>query len=104
MQDNGSGLLVSAFETFTFSSAFTGLKAVYFDNGVNHYISTSPSYPGFPPPADFPVGEFPAGNMATWNPHAMTKLSMSVVPIPAAVWLFGSALAGLGWLRRKQTV
>jgi hypothetical protein len=27
-----------------------------------------------------------------------------VVPIPAAVWLFGSALAGLGWMRRKQTV
>lgn len=25
----------------------------------------------------------------------------TVVPIPAAVWLFGSALAGLGWLRRK---
>jgi hypothetical protein len=28
-------------------------------------------------------------------------LEGSVVPIPAAVWLFGSALAGLGWLRRK---
>ena len=27
----------------------------------------------------------------------------SVVPVPAAVWLFGSALAGLGWFRRKQT-
>jgi hypothetical protein len=27
----------------------------------------------------------------------------AAVPIPAAVWLFGSALAGLGWLRRKQT-
>jgi hypothetical protein len=26
----------------------------------------------------------------------------SVVPIPATVWLFGSALAGLGWLKRKQ--
>ena len=25
------------------------------------------------------------------------------VPIPAAVWLFGSALAGLGWMRRRQT-
>ena len=25
----------------------------------------------------------------------------TVVPIPAAVWLFGSALAALGWLRRK---
>jgi hypothetical protein len=28
----------------------------------------------------------------------------SAVPVPAAVWLFGSALAGLGWMRRKQTV
>lgn len=24
------------------------------------------------------------------------------VPIPAAIWLFGSALGGLGWLRRKK--
>jgi hypothetical protein len=29
---------------------------------------------------------------------------VSSVPVPAAVWLFGSALAGLGWMRRKQTV
>jgi hypothetical protein len=28
----------------------------------------------------------------------------AAVPVPAAVWLFGSALAGLGWLRRKQAV
>jgi len=27
----------------------------------------------------------------------------SVVPIPAAVWLFGSALAGLGWMRRRTS-
>ena len=26
----------------------------------------------------------------------------SVVPVPAAVCLFGSALAGLGWMRRKR--
>jgi hypothetical protein len=25
------------------------------------------------------------------------------VPIPAAVWLFGSALGGLGWMRRRKT-
>jgi hypothetical protein len=31
-------------------------------------------------------------------------LVRAAVPIPAAVWLFGSALVGLGWLRRKQTV
>jgi hypothetical protein len=32
------------------------------------------------------------------------RVIANVVPIPAAAWLFGSALAGLGWLRRKQTV
>ena len=31
------------------------------------------------------------------------NIVVSAVPIPAAVWLFGSALAGLGWMRRKQT-
>ena len=30
------------------------------------------------------------------------NLESTAVPIPAAVWLFGSALAGLGWMRRKQ--
>jgi hypothetical protein len=34
-------------------------------------------------------------------PPRLDNFSASVVPIPAAVWLFGSALAGLGWLRRK---
>ncbi len=33
-----------------------------------------------------------------------TVSEVQVVPVPAAVWLFGSALAGLGWMRRKQTV
>jgi hypothetical protein len=31
-------------------------------------------------------------------------LRTSLIPVPAAVWLFGSALAGLGWMRRKQTI
>jgi hypothetical protein len=29
---------------------------------------------------------------------------VAAVPIPAAVWLFGSALAAVGWMRRKQNV
>jgi len=32
----------------------------------------------------------------------LNVLDASVVPIPAAFWLFGSALAGLGWMRRKK--
>jgi len=28
-------------------------------------------------------------------------VAVSVVPVPAAVWLFGSALAAFGWLRKK---
>jgi hypothetical protein len=28
-------------------------------------------------------------------------VNVTAVPVPAAVWLFGSALAGLGWFRRK---
>jgi len=32
-----------------------------------------------------------------------TGTAWSVVPIPAAVWLFGSGLGLLGWMRRRQT-
>jgi hypothetical protein len=35
---------------------------------------------------------------------ALDNIVVSQIPIPAAVWLFGSALAVLGWMRRKKTV
>jgi len=35
--------------------------------------------------------------------HVDNIVVSNVVPVPATIWLFGSALAGLGWLRRKQT-
>lgn len=41
-------------------------------------------YDFFPPPASI-----------------RTSWSLAAVPVPPALWLFGSALAGLGWLRRK---
>ena len=31
------------------------------------------------------------------------NIVLTTVPIPAAAWLFGTAIAGLGWIRRKQT-
>ncbi len=38
-------------------------------------------------------------------PQSLTidNFSASIVPIPAAVWLFGSGLGLLGWMRRRQT-
>jgi hypothetical protein len=32
------------------------------------------------------------------------NMSTAVIPVPAAVWLFGSALGLLGWIRRRATV
>jgi len=34
---------------------------------------------------------------------AIDNITVSAVPVPAAVWLFGSALAGLGWMHRRKT-
>jgi hypothetical protein len=38
------------------------------------------------------------------RPVQLDNIVLQAVPVPAAVWLFGSALAGLGWIRRKQIV
>jgi hypothetical protein len=40
---------------------------------------------------------------ATWAVLS-GDIGASVIPIPSAIWLFTSALAGLGWLNRKQFV
>jgi hypothetical protein len=32
----------------------------------------------------------------------VTQFTTSTIPVPASLWLFASALAGMGWLRRKQ--
>ena len=36
-------------------------------------------------------------------PVQLDNIVVNIVPIPAAVWLFGSGLAGLGFLRRKKS-
>ncbi len=44
-------------------------------------------------------GDFSSG---TYGQH-LDNIVVTAVPIPAAAWLFVSALAGLGCLKRKQT-
>jgi hypothetical protein len=49
-------------------------------------------------------GAAEAGLVAGWSSGVLEVVyTYSVVPVPAAVWLFGSALGLLGWMRRKAT-
>jgi len=46
---------------------------------------------------DAVLGPIPAGGEYILN------VSLAPVPVPAAVWLFGSALGLLGWIKRRKT-
>jgi len=55
-------------------------------------------------PLSLSIDDFNSGGFNIGSGLRGTVTSASVVPVPAAVWLFGSALAGLGWVKRKQTI
>ena len=48
------------------------------------------------------VDEFSMYDYSNIDAMAFDNIVVTAVPIPATVWLFGSALAGLGWMRRKK--
>jgi hypothetical protein len=95
--DPSSGL--TRFITGTYDTTATGGSAsmsLVFNSpyptpreGAAHYMSTN------------------AGSVVSRHGYYDTIISGrvigSIVPIPAAVWLFGSGLALLGWFRRTQT-
>jgi hypothetical protein len=54
--------------------------------------------------ADLDYVEFSSDNGLSPTAIDNIAITTTAVPVPAAVWLFGSALAGLGWMRRKATV
>lgn len=56
-------------------------------------------------PASLGIGPYlaPSWNGDTIGPGAALRPTVGVVPIPAAGWLFVSAIGLLGWMRRKAT-
>jgi hypothetical protein len=69
----------SGMQSVILSGAWTNLESVSFSTDVINYHCCSASFDG-----------------------VIDNIVVTAVPVPAAAWLFGSALAGLGWIRRKQ--
>jgi hypothetical protein len=42
------------------------------------------------------------GDIASSSNYIGVYLVKATVPVPSVTWLFGSALSGLGWIRRNQ--
>jgi hypothetical protein len=70
-------------QTFTLDGVAFGAETFFFDNG------------------------FLGATIVTWEQefslHQFDNIVVNPVPIPAAVWLFGSALGLLAWMRRRKT-
>ena len=88
LDDNGSGLL-----TIVNGTAIDGIGSagfVYAGTNSNTNIFTSNASDDFIGNSDV---------LGVWNGFAMTA-----VPVPAAVWLFGSGLIGLAGVARRKKV
>ena len=81
--NGGANPGVYDFFTATFNISFDGTGTD--DDGVEHTIYASATL----------------GNTCGFNDPSC-NFSRTVVPIPAAAWLFGSALLGLGAMKRKK--
>jgi hypothetical protein len=99
--DNTAGTLLNADVT-----SFTGTNSASFDIAVLTFTALSPGLSAL----DISVGLFGNGSDRLWADASgfvdtmpdFKDGSVTVVPVPAAVWLFGSGLLGLiGVARRK---
>ncbi len=54
------------------------------------------------PPTDF-IDVIVLENGGAYSGQIWTFMANTAIPVPAAAWLFGSALGFLGWMRRKAS-
>lgn len=98
--------------TPSFAGFPLGVKSGTFYNVLDLTAASSynPSYVtangGTPAGAEAALAAAMAAGQAYWNVHSESFTGgeirgFLVTPIPAAVWLLGSALGVLGWVRRK---
>jgi len=112
------------FGSITFSQEIVGLIYNRFENCASHDVFGAPgtTYPGagYPSPGvtcdekqNFDFGSGVRNFIALsadrktlefnqFTPHDLDQIRvLTAVPVPAAVWLFGSGLGLLGWMRRR---
>ena len=95
--DQGSGLIVDAYQVYAnFSQWPVGMGIILFNESATRLVDTSffvnDSLTGWDNAVFFMTG-----------PELFMLADMTVVPIPTAIWLFGSGLVGLiGIARRKK--
>ncbi len=106
----GSGILVSEGDVLaiSFSSGIVGSSSletqyVWWNNRNSHSdLILPPDYVGGEARRCY-TDLVPEACDATPRVYdQLFRTQVQVVPLPAAVWLFGSALVGLGWMRRKK--
>jgi hypothetical protein len=103
-QDNEYGYLFyqNGISASSSGGLFTNIQASFY------WSSTEMVHPAFGPTVRIFHFHSNAGVMEYGDKSvslyawAVRSGDVAAVPLPAAVWLFGSALASLGWVRRRQ--
>lgn len=93
-------------DTF-WSFSFVGGEPACFDTGIGggcgtgtaqiNFFDANDPYPSISFTDDFLGTAFDADELSLGFNYSLTS-----IPVPAAFWLFGSALGLLGWVRRKR--
>jgi hypothetical protein len=96
----GSGTVFEAGVTSTNPNPFDNIMAGVYWSGTEYAVNTAGAL-GF----NLRDGglESVSGKGSSRYAWAVHDGNVGVVPVPAAVWLFGSALGLLAWIRRKAT-